>query len=93
MAVSGVRNSWVTESSKAERSCSLSRAASARAQFFDRSGALDRDRDQTAHGFQRLAGKQRAGNAHAADHADTQPERHEHGLFLGVGFGFAPHAD
>jgi len=33
MAVSGVRNSWVTESRRSERNCSLSRAASARLSF------------------------------------------------------------
>src|SRR5258708_14815721 len=33
IAVSGVRNSCVTESSRTERSCSLSRAASARLSF------------------------------------------------------------
>ena len=33
MEVSGVRNSWVTESSNADRSCSLSREASARLSF------------------------------------------------------------
>ena len=47
MAVSGVRNSWVTESRIADRSCSLSRPASGRA-ILHRARAFYRDRDQAA---------------------------------------------
>ena len=57
------------------------------AEFFDGSGALNRDRDQAAHRVQGFAGKQRAGNAHAADDTDAHPKRHEHCMLLGTVMG------
>jgi len=74
-AVSGVRNSWVTESSRTERNCSLSRGLSA-AEFFDRARALDGDRYQAAMASKvaaKVPNRRRPCNYHTHPHA----ERHE----------------
>ena len=56
MAVSGVRKSCVTESSRMERRRSLSRLASECGKLLHRSGALDGDRDQAADRVESLRG-------------------------------------